>query len=52
MCPACIATLALITSGATSAGGVTALILKKFLAKSVADKIPTQIQSKEDQHGQ
>jgi hypothetical protein len=28
MCPACIATATLVLTGATSAGGVTALVLK------------------------
>jgi hypothetical protein len=52
MCPACITTAALITTSATSAGGLAALVVKKFCAKNVADKIPTQIQSKENHDGQ
>lgn len=51
MCPVCITTVALITSGATSAGGLAALVAKQFRTKNVADKIPTQIQSKENHHG-
>ena len=50
MCPACIATVALITTSATSAGGLAALVAKKFGTKKVADKIP--IQSKENHDGQ
>lgn len=30
MCPACMATVALIVAGGTSAGGVTALVMKKL----------------------
>jgi hypothetical protein len=36
MCPACIATMALIVAGATSTGGLTALVAKKLRAKSGA----------------
>jgi hypothetical protein len=32
MCPACLTTLALIAAGATSTGGVTALIAKRLNA--------------------
>ncbi|MGO8790929.1 MAG: hypothetical protein ACLQVL_26595 [Terriglobia bacterium] len=52
MCPACITTLVVISSSATSAGGLAALVIKKFGAKTVADKIPTQTQSKENRHGE
>jgi hypothetical protein len=34
MCPACLASLALIAGGATSAGGLTALALKRIRARS------------------
>ena len=40
MCPACIATAALIAAGATSAGGVTALAMKILRRKSGADQRP------------
>jgi hypothetical protein len=33
MCPACIATATLVVTGATSAGGVTALVVKLLHAK-------------------
>ena len=42
MCPACMATVALIPAGATSAGGLTALAAKTFRAKTTAtDMAPT-----------
>jgi hypothetical protein len=37
MCPACIASAALIITGIMSTGGLTALAAKKFHAKSSAD---------------
>ena len=33
MCPACLRTMALTIAGATSTGGVTALVVKKLHAK-------------------
>jgi membrane protein YqaA with SNARE-associated domain len=33
MCPACVASMALLAASATSSGGVTALALSKFLRK-------------------
>lgn len=36
MCPACIATAALVVAGATSAGGLIALVVKKRSAKTGA----------------
>lgn len=33
MCPACITNLALITAGATSTGGLAALVMTKFFSK-------------------
>jgi hypothetical protein len=50
MCPTCITTLALVTSSATSASGLTALILKKFRAKTWAKKILNHW--KENHYGQ
>jgi hypothetical protein len=42
MCPACIATMALIVAGATSTGGLTALAMKTLRAKTGArDTDPT-----------
>ena len=34
MCPVCISTVALTVAGATSTGGLTALVVKKLLPKS------------------
>jgi hypothetical protein len=36
MCPACLATMALIVAGATSTGGLTALAMKTLRAKTGA----------------
>lgn len=36
MCPACFATAAWVVAGATSAGGLTALVVKKFRAGPAA----------------
>jgi hypothetical protein len=36
MCPACLATAALIAAGATAAGGVTATLVKKLRPKGGA----------------
>lgn len=33
MCPVCIATAALVTTGVASAGGLTAIAIKKFRTK-------------------
>ena len=42
MCPACLTNLALLAVGATSAGSVTALIVKKLCSKTnVRDVFPT-----------
>ena len=42
MCPACLANLVLLAVGTTSAGGVTALIVKKLCFKNnVRDVFPT-----------
>lgn len=38
MCPACIATAAIVTAGTTSAGGLTALVVKKFRSKERPDR--------------
>ena len=51
MCPACITTAALIASSASSAGGLAALVVKKFRTKSVTEIVPAQIQSKENHDG-
>jgi hypothetical protein len=39
MCPACIATAALIVTKASSAGGLTALVAKKLHATTSAKRV-------------
>jgi hypothetical protein len=61
MCPACIATAALIAGSAVSTGGLTAMVFtkfkakkferKKFSAKNLGEKICTQTQGKENHDG-
>jgi hypothetical protein len=38
MCPACIITAVLVVAGATSTGGLTALVVRKLRANSDAKK--------------
>lgn len=45
MCPACIATLALVTASATSTGGLTALVVKKFHQKVGAKKTNLSVET-------
>ena len=37
MCPACIASVALVAAGVMSTGGLTALVTKKFHPKTIAN---------------
>jgi hypothetical protein len=39
MCPACLATLAMIIAGATSTGGVATVLVNKFRVKKGVKKI-------------
>ena len=39
MCPACMTTLALIAAGAGSAGGLAAVVAKRFRSKPVAKEL-------------
>jgi hypothetical protein len=39
MCPACLATLAMIIAGATSTGGVATLLLNKFRVEKGVKKM-------------
>jgi hypothetical protein len=48
MCPVCIATAAWFATGATSAGGLTALAIRKLRAKNGAQATPPQLPSQED----
>ncbi len=47
MCPACLTAAALAVAGATSTGGLTALVVKKLRAKNGTKKIHAQPKSKE-----
>lgn len=49
MCPVCLTTAALIAGSVTSTGGLAAVVVKKFGAKS-GDKNPALTPSKEDDH--
>ncbi len=58
MCPACIASAALIITGIMSTGGLTALAAKKFHSKNVANEmygfysqIREDLNAKSDTHG-
>ena len=46
MCPACLTTAALAFTGVTSAGGLTALVLKKIRAPNSSKSIDPTTQSK------
>jgi hypothetical protein len=51
MCPACMATIALIAASATSAGGVTALAVNRLRAKSSAKQSDPTPQTGGEQDG-
>lgn len=51
MCPACIATVALIAISATSTGGLTALVVKKFRTTAGAKKNEPAIRIQGEQYG-
>ncbi len=42
MCPACLTTVALIAAGATSTGGLTALVIRTLRAKGSAENADQQ----------
>jgi hypothetical protein len=48
MCPVCISAMAVMVAGATSPGGLTALVTRQFHLKNGAKKIATQPNSKKD----
>jgi hypothetical protein len=54
MCPVCVATAALIAAGATTTGGLAALVVKKLRPKAGAtagaDSISPATQPKGDEH--
>jgi hypothetical protein len=41
MCPACLTTAALVVAGASSAGGLTALVVKKLRTRALPKVIVT-----------
>lgn len=51
MCPACMATIALMIAGATSTGGLTALAIKKLRARPDAKNIGSKTQIKGEENG-
>lgn len=51
MCPACIATAALVVTGATSAGGLIALVVSKLPAQTGTKSTGPTDQSRGEQHG-
>jgi hypothetical protein len=51
MCPFCFATAAWIAAAAVSAGGITAVALKKSAAGKISNNIPTNSPSQEDRNG-
>jgi hypothetical protein len=48
MCPVCISAMAVMVAGATSTGGLTALVTKESHPKNGAKKIAPQPNSKKD----
>jgi hypothetical protein len=50
MCPLCIAAAALMAGKTITAGGLTALTVRKLRSKPVMEK-PIQISGKENQNG-
>jgi hypothetical protein len=51
MCPACMTTAALIVAGTTSAGGLTALVVRTLRAKAGARTINPATQTSGEQNG-
>jgi hypothetical protein len=52
MCPFCFATAALIAGSAISGGGLTALVIRRLCAKSLAHEAQLQSATEEDRNGQ
>ncbi len=50
MCPACLANLALLAVGATSAGGAAAYVVKKLRAVNEAENINPETQTEGEQN--
>lgn len=52
MCPACITTVALMITEATSAGGLTVLVTKKLRANNGAKNCPEKPNQRRTHHDQ
>jgi hypothetical protein len=52
MCPACLTTMALIAAGATSTGGVAALIARRFHAPEPRESYPSSSDQRAHHHDQ
>ena len=50
MCPFCFAAAAQIVVGVASAGGLTALVMKRFHSKNGGKKFPMELKLKENHH--
>ena len=50
MCPECIASMALIVTGLTSTGGLTALVVEQFHSNNAAHKTGAAIQTGGEQN--
>jgi hypothetical protein len=51
MCPACLASAALIFGSVVSGGGVAALVVKKLRWKNPAQNAPVADRAKENENG-
>jgi len=51
MCPACAAAIASIIAGATSAGGLAAMVVKKLNRQADAGEVSKATQSEEENDG-
>ena len=51
MCPVCLATAMLIAGSVTSTGGLAAIAMWKFGAKSAVENNPVPTPNKEDRNG-
>jgi hypothetical protein len=50
MCPICLTTAAMIAASIASAGGLAAIVVRKYSTRNIADNNPEQTQSWEDHH--
>ena len=47
MCPACMATTAILIASAVSSGGVAAVVVNKLRAKRIARRVLRRLEAKE-----